>query len=63
MTQGNASFRMGTLELIVLQLLKADPTNDYNLTLEEMARPPRGRLYAAEHDVPAASCCAAALAP
>ena len=33
MTQGNASFLMGTLELIVLQLLKAEPTNGYDLTL------------------------------
>ena len=33
MTQGNPSFLTGTLELIVLQLLQAEPTNGYDLTL------------------------------
>jgi transcriptional regulator len=33
MTQGNTSFLAGTLELIVLQLLQAEPTNGYDLTL------------------------------
>jgi transcriptional regulator len=33
MTQGNTSFLAGTLELIVLQLLRAEPTNGYDLTL------------------------------
>src|SRR4028119_554956 len=37
MTQGNASFLTGTLELIVLQLLKAEPTNGYDLTLRIQA--------------------------
>ena len=33
MTQGNTPFLTGTLELIVLQLLEAQPTNGYDLTL------------------------------
>jgi PadR family transcriptional regulator PadR len=37
MSQGNASFLTGTLELIVLQLLKAEPTNGYDLTLRIQA--------------------------
>lgn len=37
MTHGNASFLSGTLELIVLQLLQAEPTNGYDLTLRIQA--------------------------
>ena len=37
MTQGNTSFLAGTLELIVLQLLRAEPTNGYDLTLRIQA--------------------------
>ena len=37
MTQGNTSFLAGTLELIVLQLLQAEPTNGYDLTLRIQA--------------------------
>ena len=37
MTQSNTSFLAGTLELIVLQLLEADPTNGYDLTLRIQA--------------------------
>ncbi len=37
MTQGNTSFLVGTLELIVLQLLRAEPTNGYDLTLRIQA--------------------------
>ena len=37
MTQGNTPFLAGTLELIVLQLLQADPTNGYDLTLRIQA--------------------------
>lgn len=37
MTQGNTSFLAGTLELIVLQLLQAEPTNGYELTLRIQA--------------------------
>ena len=37
MTQGNTSFLTGTLELIVLQLLQAEPTNGYDLTLRIQA--------------------------
>ena len=37
MSQGNAPFLTGTLELIVLQLLKAEPTNGYDLTLRIQA--------------------------
>ena len=33
MTQNSASFLPGTLDLIVLQLLNAEPTNGYDLTL------------------------------
>ena len=33
MSQGNTPFLAGTLELIVLQLLEAEPTNGYDLTL------------------------------
>lgn len=36
MTQNN-SFLSGTLELIVLQLLRAEPTNGYDLTLRIQA--------------------------
>ena len=36
MTQGNA-FLTGSLEMIVLQLLKAEPTNGYDLTLRIQA--------------------------
>ena len=36
MTQGNP-FLTGTLELIVLQLLEAEPTNGYDLTLRIQA--------------------------
>jgi PadR family transcriptional regulator, regulatory protein PadR len=37
MGQGNTPFLAGTLELIVLQLLQADPTNGYDLTLRIQA--------------------------
>jgi PadR family transcriptional regulator, regulatory protein PadR len=37
MSQGNTSFLAGTLDLIVLQLLQADPTNGYDLTLRIQA--------------------------
>ena len=37
MTQGNTSFLAGTLELIFLQLLRAEPTNGYDLTLRIQA--------------------------
>jgi PadR family transcriptional regulator, regulatory protein PadR len=37
MTQGNPPFLTGTLELIVLQLLHAEPTNGYDLTLRIQA--------------------------
>ena len=37
MTQGNTSFLAGTLELIVLQLLQAERTNGYDLTLRIQA--------------------------
>ena len=37
MTQGNTPFLTGTLELIVLQLLQAEPTNGYDLTLRIQA--------------------------
>ncbi len=37
MTQANTSFLSGTLELIVLQLLHAEPTNGYDLTLRIQA--------------------------
>ena len=37
MTQSNASFLTGTLDLIVLQLLQAEPTNGYDLTLRIQA--------------------------
>jgi transcriptional regulator len=37
MTQANSSFLTGTLELIVLQLLAAEPTNGYDLTLRIQA--------------------------
>ena len=37
MTQGNTTFLAGTLELIVLQLLQAEPTNGYDLTLRIQA--------------------------
>lgn len=37
MTQANTSFLSGTLELIVLQLLQAEPTNGYDLTLRIQA--------------------------
>lgn len=33
MTHNNTSFLPGTLDLIVLQLLQAEPTNGYDLTL------------------------------
>ncbi len=33
MTAGNPPFLTGTLEMIVLQLLRAEPTNGYDLTL------------------------------
>ena len=33
MNQSNTPFLAGTLELIVLQLLEAEPTNGYDLTL------------------------------
>lgn len=35
--QGNTPFLTGTLELIVLQLLQAEPTNGYDLTLRIQA--------------------------
>jgi transcriptional regulator len=35
--QSNTSFLAGTLELIVLQLLHAEPTNGYDLTLRIQA--------------------------
>jgi len=35
--QGNTPFLAGTLELIVLQLLQAEPTNGYDLTLRIQA--------------------------
>ena len=37
MTPGNTPFLIGTLELIVLQLLQAEPTNGYDLTLRIQA--------------------------
>lgn len=37
MTQSNTSFLAGTLELIVLQLLDAEPTNGYDLMLRIQA--------------------------
>ncbi|HEU4452516.1 MAG TPA: PadR family transcriptional regulator [Longimicrobium sp.] len=37
MTQGNTPFLAGTLEMIVLQLLRAEPTNGYDLTLRIQA--------------------------
>ena len=37
MTQNNTPFLVGTLELIVLQLLNAEPTNGYDLTLRIQA--------------------------
>jgi transcriptional regulator len=37
MPQANTSFLTGTLELIVLQLLQAEPTNGYDLTLRIQA--------------------------
>src|SRR6478672_4070179 len=37
MTNGNTPFLAGTLELIVLQLLQAEPTNGYDLTLRIQA--------------------------
>ena len=37
MTQNNVTFLTGTLELIVLQLLQAEPTNGYDLTLRIQA--------------------------
>ena len=37
MPQSNTSFLTGTLELIVLQLLQAEPTNGYDLTLRIQA--------------------------
>jgi transcriptional regulator len=37
MTQGNTPFLTGTLELIVLQLLMAEPTNGYDLMLRIQA--------------------------
>ena len=37
MTHGNTPFLTGTLELIVLQLLRAEPTNGYDLTLRIQA--------------------------
>ena len=37
MTQGNTPFLSGTLDLIVLQLLHAEPTNGYDLTLRIQA--------------------------
>ena len=37
MTQNTGSFLTGTLEMIVLQLLQAEPTNGYDLTLRIQA--------------------------
>jgi PadR family transcriptional regulator, regulatory protein PadR len=37
MTQPNSPFLAGTLDLIVLQLLRAEPTNGYDLTLRIQA--------------------------
>jgi transcriptional regulator len=37
MSQANTSFLSGTLDLIVLQLLQAEPTNGYDLTLRIQA--------------------------
>ncbi len=37
MTHNNTSFLPGTLDLIVLQLLQAEPTNGYDLTLRIQA--------------------------
>jgi PadR family transcriptional regulator, regulatory protein PadR len=37
MTSDNTSFLPGTLELIVLQLLRGEPTNGYDLTLRIQA--------------------------
>jgi PadR family transcriptional regulator, regulatory protein PadR len=37
MTHGNTPFLTGTLEMIVLQLLQAEPTNGYDLTLRIQA--------------------------
>jgi PadR family transcriptional regulator, regulatory protein PadR len=37
MSAGNTPFLTGTLELIVLQLLRAEPTNGYDLTLRIQA--------------------------
>jgi len=37
MTSGNTPFLIGTLEMIVLQLLLAEPTNGYDLTLRIQA--------------------------
>ena len=37
MPQPNTSFLAGTLDLIVLQLLQAEPTNGYDLTLRIQA--------------------------
>ncbi len=37
MSQPNAPFLAGTLDLIVLQLLRAEPTNGYDLTLRIQA--------------------------
>jgi PadR family transcriptional regulator, regulatory protein PadR len=37
MSQNNTPFLTGTLELIVLQLLQAEPTNGYDLTLRIQA--------------------------
>lgn len=37
MTQPNTPFLAGTLDLIVLQLLRAEPTNGYDLTLRIQA--------------------------
>ena len=37
MTSTNTPFLAGTLELIVLQLLRAEPTNGYDLTLRIQA--------------------------
>lgn len=37
MTQSKNAFLTGTLELIVLQLLQAEPTNGYDLTLRIQA--------------------------
>ncbi len=55
MTQGNPSFLTGTLELIVLQLLQAEPTNGYDLTLRiqtisnDVLNINAGSLYPALH--------------